>query len=259
LVGFSGLSRFGRGWIAVPEDQRIVLPFSGEDQGWTLADPLPVHGVPDGWDLESLAVTDAGDLILGTEQMRDRNQDVIFRARREGAIFRVVQRWTFDYTHFHIQAVSNQGIEGVCAVGTLWVAASEMVVESGDGARFAPARVYDPSHVHGHPLLLALTSATGKVSDLTCRRHPQGLEMFAIERHFGVSRVLRYLLRNDDARSTLEAVVVRDLSGEFGSNALPNFEGLAFFDDQQLLLISDNFYGSRQGLTRMLRVPIEPH
>lgn len=269
LRGVSGLAEGpGGAFYAVPERERLLFPLRLDEGTVTVERPLVIEGVPEALDLEALAFIDAHTVAFGTEsRQKARQTDLILLGRLEGDRVVVAEApLVFDYRPLGVSAKSNHGIEGLCAAGRRLIAASEAVGER-RGKRFAPLGVFDLEARTWTHHRLWLTSREGKIAGLTCRLLPGGaVELLAIERHWGVSRVISAELPPPDgeaapcappACSELPAVVLRDLAPSFPGN-VPNFEGLARLAAEGLLLISDDDYGSVTGPTLLIRLGLSP-
>jgi len=96
-----------------------------------------------------------------------------------------------------------------------------------------------------------LTSATGKLSALDCDLAPDGTAtVWAIERHFEVSRLLSFTLPpvgtgSDDITPKIE----RDLAPYLGRTV--NLEGIAKLPDGRIVIVNDNQYTSVEGPSRL--------
>ena len=256
LAGLSGLGADpeGRLWT-VPERTRVVLPLRVEGTR-VVADgkPVPLRDVPAGADTESLAWLSSETLAMGTETRARRDGDAVLLVRREEDAFRVFDRIELPYAFWGLTPEPNRGIEGLCAAGNRLVAGLEVSARR-DGERDAPLAIFDLETKTWSFGWLRLTSERGKISALTCRvQDGDGtlIEVRAIERHFGVSRLLAFTLPSSMPETPIEPKVVRSLL-EKGDGA-PNYEGLAWLPDGRLVLVADNHFGRVSGpvLTRVL-------
>jgi hypothetical protein len=253
--GVSGLtaSSDGTRFLAAAERQRVILPFSVTAQGVSGGAGLALEGVPDELDVESIAGLPNDRLALGTEARSDHSTDAILIAKLEKDRVTVVEKLSFSYEPFGLRAEGNRGVEGLCFTDGRLLAAAEQVIAK--QARFAPIGSYDFSEKRWAAYRLRLTSAEGKISALACRTTSSHREVFAIERHYGTMRVVRFTLPLLDTGGELSAEVVVDLAKLFPGNP-PNFEGLEILPDHRLLLISDNDHGGTDGPTHL--VIVEP-
>ncbi len=255
--GISGLARAGQRYLAVPERERVLVPFEVTERGVSRMPTIPLIGVPDDLDVESLAVIDGGLIALGTEaRLTERVRDRILIASigKQGA--KVESELSFDYAPYGMRAEANRGVEGLCfADGRLVAAAEQVIVEK--GARFTPVQSYDFKEKRWAQYRLHLTSETGKISGLSCTKTERAREVFAIERHYSVSRILRFTLPLLDTGGVIEPELAVDLT-EIYPGDTPNFEGIERLDDGRLLLISDNDHGGVKGPTHLVLVTVPP-
>ena len=241
VVGLSGLSADEHGALWAPgEDADAVIRVDAETGGVTR---YPVVGVGEGMDLEALAWVDGTRVVLGTEtQEKGRTRDVILDGRLSGESFEVAPIGHLDYARWGLSARDNHGIEGICHVDGVLVLATELVEEQRD-RRWAPVGMYDPMTKTWTAHRVALSSEDGKLAALDCRVKDGGIEALAVERHYGVSRLLRFRVPKGDVGQWIEPTLVADLSTLV--DPLPNFEGLAWLDDGSAWLATDNKYRGR--------------
>ena len=214
----------------------------------------PLEGIPDGLDTESLAALGGGRFVAGTESTgSDRKTDAVFFIELQGDHARATRRLDVPWTAWgeSVRAEENRGIEALCAVeGALWIAGEFVRVEQ--GSRVAPLGRVDPETGAVTPFRLRLTSPTGKIAALTCRRSPSGtVEAIAVERHYGVARLLRFPLPTGPQPDPITPDLALDLAPLLPD--LPNFEGIAFDGDDHVLLVSDNQMAIEVGPTWVVR------
>lgn len=251
VKGLSGLSRDEHGALWAPaEDGDAVLRIASGTFGVTR---YPVVGAPSGADLEALTWVDGTRFVLGTETQQDgRTRDVILDGRLEGQSFRVTPIGQLDYARWQTTARDNHGIEGVCHVDGALVVATELVIDE-DGKRWAPVGLFDPTSQSWTSHRVALSSDDGKLSALDCRAASGAIEALAVERHYGVSRLLRFSVPRGEGQS-IEPRLATDLSKLIAP--LPNFEGLVWMDDGSAVLLTDNQYrGAVSEPSRLYFVP----
>ncbi len=258
LLGISGADRRhdGRLWFA-PErtGQLVSADWRGSD-GIGPPTALPIEGMPHGLDLEALAFLGPNELLLGTEGRGERDEDLLLRARVEPAKVVVTGTLAFPYRLFRVRALDNRGVEGLCAAGDRVIAASETVVER-EGERFAPVLVFGPDSGVVVPIEVKLTSKKGKISALACRAGPSGVEVHAIERHYGVMRLVRFVVPVGRAPASLAAELVVDIAQKL-EDTPPNLEGLVWVGENALLAVSDNHYGRKTGPPRAFLIELDP-
>lgn len=255
-LGISGLARSDDGTLwALPERDRrmIVIPPSGP------ITRVAIHGAPEGVDLESLAWIGGATLAFGTEsQKADRLTDPIYFGVVGEAGIELKPKLLFDYGAFSTRATRNAGIEALCAAGSKLVAVSEMVLEVG-GRRVAPMMVYDLKTGAAQRNTLLLLSEVGKIAGLSCRTMAgsDALEALAIERHFGISMVLRFIIPVGEKDQTLPSEMIFD----FGARLTPppNFEGIEWISEDEALLVSDNQFRTQTGETQLVKVKVPLH
>ena len=257
LHGASGLTRDPEGYLwAVLEREHTLFQLSfgfGAEKLDVIGAPHPVQGAGE-VDLEAVAWLDDGRLAFGTETKdADRTGDTVLFAERVGDAVVVRERLEVPYAPWGLTPERNRGIEGLCQAGGRLVVGIETVGEDA-GRRFAPVATYNLLTKAFTHFRLWLTSETGKISGLGCRATPGGTEVYAIERHYEVARVLTFTLPLAGAGGYVTPRVIVDLATIF-PDAIPNFEGIAVMKDGSLVLISDNDYGGVTGPTELLAIP----
>ncbi len=251
IRGLSGLTSDGEGNLwAVAEEVRVLVRIDPGSRrgGDEHLEVFPLVGVPEGMETEAIAwmgtdETGVSTFMLGTETTEERRaQDTLLVTAFDGARAHVVEDLQCEYELWGLEGIRNHGIEGICHVdGHLFVAAELAPVVQ--GRRYAPVGHRTPDgRWLGHRMWL--TSDEGKVSGLTCRRVGRDIELVAIERHFGTTRLLRATLADQvDVNQDLEPAVLVDLDGWLsGRDPSPNFEGVAWVGDD-LALVVDNVFG----------------
>lgn len=240
LEGVRGLSDLaldpdGRTW-AVAERVRVAVRI---DRPGAAPVAVPLVGVPDDLDVEGMAWIDRERVALATEADRGaRTSDALLLARLGAGGIEVVERRDLDYSIWPLDPLGNQGLEGLCRAGTALVAAVETVIASRQ-ERFAPIAVHDLATSRWTPLLVRLTTRTGKLSALACvLRRDRSIDVLAIERHFEVARLIRFRVRQGKHDGPLEPVVVADLATAMIHQE--NFEGLVWNGARAFALVVDN-------------------
>lgn len=206
---------------------------------------VPVEGIPAGLDLESIAMTADGRFVLGTEGKVDSAAHVLF-AERRGDRLVVTSELVLGSDEVGTEFANNHGVEGACAVAGTVLVGFEGVGRDGD-RRWAPiVRLEGGRAVRAYKLWL--TSETGKLSTLECRRGRDGaLEALAIERHFEVTRLLAFTL-GDGAE--LVPRIALDLSPIIRGRL--NLEGVAWLPDGRLVAVVDNHWKTITGPSELL-------
>ncbi|HKE17344.1 MAG TPA: esterase-like activity of phytase family protein [Kofleriaceae bacterium] len=267
VTGLSDLTVDDEGQLwAVPERNRVLLRMRA-DGGAPRA--IPVEGVPSTLDTEGVTWVGDGRFVLATESKDPRRfSDVLLFARLAdgGARIAVERTVVLDYSRWPFRPLGNQGIEGVCHAGRALVAAVESVQESAAG-RFAPVAVYDLDGGAWTPYLVRLTSATGKLSAVSCRMRGGAIDVLAVERHFEVAHLIRFALPGPQAApappvstpagteppppAEIEPVLVADLASLIQDRE--NFEGLVWDGDRAITLIVDNDWAGVSGPNLLVR------
>lgn len=246
----------GHFWSA-PERQRVILRLNLTQQHPAVDDaPIPVEGIEDGYDTESITWVSEGKFYVGTEtQQWHRAVDKIFAVSVEGGRAHVTGHIDFTYKLWGVQPRSNDGLESVCYAGGHLLAASESTGKLPDGKRFAPLGRYDFTSKTWTPFQVQLTSGIGKLSAMTCRYNAANkrLEFLAVERHFGVSHLLHFSMGESEAGTLIKPEVLVDFGRVI--DAVPNFEGVAWSPAGDIFLISDNDMGFVTGPTQGLFLP----
>ncbi len=258
LTGSSGLSRDGAGLLwAVPETFRVLVPFALHNGTATIrGDSLPIRGVPEDLDIESMAWITRTTLVLGTEAAVDsRANDLLLFTEVQNNRAEVRRTLKVPYKDlWGLSPTSNQGIEGICHVGGRLIVAIECPLKS-SGKRIAPVASFDLASKRWTAYQVPLSSPTGKLSALACREQRTHLEVHAVERHFETSRLLRFRIPLIDQPARIEPEVLVDLAPLF-ADGLPNFEGLELVDQNHVALISDNDFRRREGPTQLVRIKL---
>ncbi|HEY1557789.1 MAG TPA: esterase-like activity of phytase family protein [Kofleriaceae bacterium] len=229
--GVSDLSLDDRGMLwAIPERDHFVLEIALPGGAVTRH---PLDGVPAGVDTESLTWLGAGRFAIGTEGQDVATASVLYAEQRGDRV--TVTRELPLHLEGVVAITPNHGAEGLCGRGDDLLVGIESTGKLADGTRFAPL-----VHLHGKDTTIArlrLTTATGKVSALACTFAADGsADVYAIERHYGVSRILHFGLPAQPADITPTVVV--DLDAIF--HGAFNLEGIARLPDGRFVLVNDN-------------------
>jgi hypothetical protein len=255
-IGLSALTQdpTGHFW-AVSERNRVLLQLDFSSSKPSVTQTLPLKGIPEGTDTEALAYIGGGVFVLGTEtHTSHRNSDLLYFARNEANTLEVYDSLTLPYSLWSIEAEKNRGIEGLCyAEGHLMVASE--TVGTDNGKRFAPLARYETLQDVFIPYKLWLTTQEGKISALACGSlvNHDMLEVFAIERHYGSSVLLRFLVPLYPEAADIAPEVVVDIHETVG-NPLPNFEGVVRTHTGGFILLSDSSNGGTVSQTHVLRI-----
>jgi hypothetical protein len=237
-IGLSGsaLDDRGRLW-AIPERQRALIRIVHGRGGELTVTQIPLDGVPDELDTESLAWLGGARFAIGTERrLAGRGVDAVLLAELRGARARVTAALSLDYRAlFRISVPSNQGIEGLCRAGPYLIAGGEPVVLE-HGRRFAPiARRRLDRDEPWTPFLVELTSKTGKLSALDCWSSGQALlHVLGVERDYGTTRIVHFGLPASGSGAHLQARMLANLDSRL--QEMPNVEGIVRIGTEIVLL-----------------------
>jgi Esterase-like activity of phytase len=241
VAGLSGLDLTPDGLLlAVAEHQHVLVRIRLTEHGADLdGPPIPIYDIPAELDTESLAMLGPDRIAVGTEsQEPERKRDLIYLAHLANGAANVTETIEFPYAPYGLAAGKNHGLESLCAAAGVLVAGSEAVGQSG-AHRFAPVGRYDLKTRQWTPFRLRLTSSAGRLASLACRPASENsLEVLAIERQFGVMRLLRFSLPLTTGGPEIEPTIVTDIQHLLSRS--PNFEGVAWLPDGRVALISDN-------------------
>lgn len=224
-------------------------------------DLFPITNAPSGHDLESITRTGPGRFAIGTETSAEawasqegQAQGRILFLEVRGHSARVTDQIALPFSIWGLRPQENQGIEGLCSTNGMLIAGIE-TVKTRDGKRLAPLARHPIGGGEWRPFYLQLTSDEGKLSSLECRENGDGIEALAVERHFGVMRVLRFKVPDaPDATATPE--VVADFTSFVADDHL-NIEGLAWLDTG-IAMIIDNEYKTVTGPNELLLASWRP-
>ena len=260
VSGLSGLTTDGNGHLwTVSERDWSLLEFHGGQVIRTVR--LPPMG--EEVDLEAITWLAGNRFALGTERDMPRAVDDVVEVRVVGDQATITRRWPLAYGPLGLDPEPNEGIEALCALGDQWLLAiGEPVVTDDDTSqRRAPmwrTTTGGEGVTHGW---LRLTSDEGKIAALACRPlGDEAYEIIAIERHFGVMRIVGFqLFGAEPAGSEHEAKVLVELNDQLEGN--PNLEGITWGPDRAIWLVVDNAWRRVRGpneLVRLGKLPPRP-
>jgi len=278
--GFHGLSDLthttdaqGRPlYWAIPEQQRalVQLDLSDPEHPKVTAKPRPIIGIDSDYDTESVTALGQGRFAIGTEtQQGKRPVDTIFIVAGssgedpDAGPLNVVDTLAMPYNLWPgLRVRRNEGLEGLCAAGPALLASSESIGRLPSGQRFAPLGRYELQDGRWVPYSMALTLPTGRLSAVQCRVHPQApdrIEILAVERHYGVGRILRATvpLRLEPDTCLAPQVIFPEVLADLSPLLAPlaNFEGIDWLPNGDVLLVTDNHMGFIRGPSFLLRLP----
>jgi hypothetical protein len=243
--GMSDLAVDDRGvlWAIAERERRVVAIELQSPPKLTLYD---LDGVPPGVDTEALTWLANGRFAIGAEGAHTPTASIMFGELRDRRLV-VTRTRALSSAELGVELTANHGIEAVCGTDDELLAACETVGILPDGTRYAPL-----VRLRGDSLAvvkLRLTSDRGKVSALHCRFDASGTaDVVAIERHFGVARIVRFSLGPDDVEVT--PTIELDLHPILRDSL--NLEGIARLPDGRLVIINDNQSKGTHGPTQLL-------
>jgi hypothetical protein len=241
--GLSGLAVDERGdaW-AVAERARTAYRISGNT-----VETLAIENVPDGHDLEAIVALGGDRFAFGTEGKAAEPSRILF-AHRDGTRLMITETMLVSAADAGVPEQANHGIEGLCGDDRTLAAALESVGTTG-GKRWAPVlQIEAGAVVRAHRLWL--TTATGKLSALDCRRSSDGrLDVLAIERHFEVTRILRFTLGE---AIEITPRIALDLGATLRGRL--NLEGIAWLPNGDVVAVTDNQWKAITGPSLLLRL-----
>ncbi|HET9988166.1 MAG TPA: esterase-like activity of phytase family protein [Kofleriaceae bacterium] len=251
--GMSDLSLDDRGHLwAIAERERTVVDIELDTQhGTAKATRHPLDDVPDGVDTEALSWLGGGKFAVGTEGQAEATATVMFGELGSDGHIALHPGIHLTDAILGITLVKNHGVEALCGRGDDLLVAIESWGTFPDNSRWAPL-----VRIHAGALVgvqkLKLTSATGKISAMTCTFAPDGtVDAIAIERHYSVSRILTFSVPLGKDTITPEVAldlwpIVRDRY-----HAKLNLEGIVKLADGRWVMINDNQGARVDGPTKL--------
>jgi hypothetical protein len=243
--GMSDLTIDDRGvlWSIAERDREIVEIELATPPRVTVR---PLDGVPKLVDTEALAWLGNGRFAIGTEGALQATASIMFAELDAG---RVTVKRTVELTgkDLGVELTINHGIEALCGHGDEVLAATETVGKLADGTRYSAL-----AWLSGNQLAITkvrLTTNKGKLSALHCTFDSDGTaQVIAIERHYSVSRILRFAVKRGEVEVT--PTVELDLAPILRDSL--NLEGIARLPDGRLVAINDNQGRTVKGPTQLL-------
>jgi len=238
---------------AVQERRHQILKLVPDEQA-TPPKTFPLNDIPKEIDLESITWLGGKRFALGSElDIDNRQSDKVFIVEIHEQSASIKEDFEIGYEHWPITPSANHGIEGICSAKSNILVGIESVIEE-NNKRYAPMMIYSMATKEMMPFKIELTTSAGKLAAMACRESNDGsvIELFIIERHFGIGRILRFNITQQDDVSP--ATIVYDFAKDLDD--LPNLEGLAFGANNVLYLISDNNFGRITGPTKLLSLPL---
>ena len=244
--GLSGLAADDRGRIwTVAEREAKAYRITLDAALVPTLETFAVTGVPGDTDLEGIEELGGDRVAFGTEGRVDGVATVLLGAISGNSIA-IEKAITLTADQIGIEMKKNHGAEGVCGAGDTLLVAIEGAGEDG-GKRWAPVlRIEKGQLVRRHRVWL--TSKTGKLSGLDCTIAPDGTAtVWAIERHFEVTKVLAFTLPAHDGDITPR--VALDIGAAIDSKR--NLEGIALLPDGRVVTVSDNQWRTIEGRNKL--------
>ena len=251
--GMSDLSLDDGGHLwSIAERERTVVEIELDPQhATTKVTRHPLDDVPDGVDTEALSWLGGGKFAVGTEGQEDPTATVMFGELASDGHIKLHPGIDLTDAILGVTLVKNHGVEALCGRGDDLLVGIESWGTFPDNTRWAPLVRVHAGAVTGVQKL-KLTTATGKISAMTCTFAADGtIDAIAIERHYGVSRILTFSVPlGTDIITPAVALdlwpVVRDrYHGKL------NLEGIVKLADGRWVLINDNQGARVDGPTKL--------
>ena len=244
--GLSGLSVADDGALwTVAERARTAYRIVLDGDQVASIEPIAIDGVPDELDLESIEAASDTVFLLGTEGNGTAAAQVWIADRAGG---RMVARATPTSVDPATHVIDpNHGVEGICGDEQTGAVALETVIDEG-GRRLGQVDLRRDGAVTAQRVVM--TSETGKIAGIDCEVAADRVDVLAIERHFEVTRIIRFTLRGE--AGPVPAEVVRDLADLAKGR---NFEGLARLPDGRIALVTDNQWKRIEGPSQLVLLP----
>ncbi len=226
---------------AISERDRLVLEIQ-------LGKPPIQHkleGLTLGLDTEAIVSLGGGRFALGIEGSIAPIAGLV-TAELRGADLVATSTRPLANKDLGIAITINHGIEALCGRDGELLAAAETVGKLPDGRRWAPIIRLRGDEIHASRLYL--TTKAGKISAMHCTIADDGTaQVTAIERHFGVVRLLTFTMRRDevDITPTVELDLFPILHDNF------NLEGITRLPDGRFVAINDNQTKRAEGPTQL--------
>jgi hypothetical protein len=244
--GESDLTVDDRGKIwAIAERDRFATEIELHGSGASVVEH-PIDGVPDGNDTESIGWLAPGRFAIGIEGQQEPTAGILFAELRPDGHLAVARTRMLTEDEMGVKLVKNHGTEAVCGKGDDVIAGIEERGTFPDGTRWAP--LVRLSGDRASLVKLHLTTSTGKLAALDCHFLPDGaVDFVAIERHYGVQRILHGVLAPGATEVTPELQL--DLAPAI--HDAYNVEGIARLSDGRTVLVNDNQSAHIDGTTKL--------
>ncbi len=219
-------------WTIAERDRVLVEIKLGKHTAKTRT--VPIDGVPAGIDTEGLAWLGGDRFAISYEGKYAPTAGILW-IQLHGGRATVTGGRTLTSEELGVTLTPNHGAEALCGTANDLLVGIETWAILPEGGRYAPiARLRgDTTSI----VKFRLTSERGKISALTCTIDAAGAAHgLAIERHFGVSRVLAFTIPRDATEVT--PTILLDLSVAIHDTL--NLEGIAELHDGRIVIVNDN-------------------
>jgi hypothetical protein len=244
--GMSDLTIDDRGVLwGIAERQRQILEIDVRKQPvMTIVHEL--EGIAKGVDTEAILWLGQDKFMLGVEGANGPWAALVTAELRGDMLVATATRELVD-SQVGVTLTANHGVEALCGrEGELLAAIESVGKNTISGKRWAPVVRLRGDTIHAAKLWL--TTATGKISAMSCTMADDGTaQVIAIERHFGVARILRFSI----GRSDLEITPTVDLDLHPIIHDDFNLEGIARLPDGRIVMINDNQGRMASGTTEL--------
>ena len=239
--GLSGLAADAQGRLwTVSERAERAYRITLDAANTPAIETFTITGAPDDTDLEGIEELGGDRFAFGTEGRTAGLATILLGELRDRSIA-ITSTITLSNADVGIELAKNHGAEGICGGGDTIIAAIEGAGVEGE-KRWAPVLRLE----HGalaQRYRVWLTSTTGKLSGLDCTIAADGTaEVWAIERHFEVTRILAFTLPPTGGDITPR--IALDLAMLGGKR---NLEGIAQLTDGRIVTVSDNQWKTIEG------------
>lgn len=245
------LDDHGHMWSIAERDREIdEIALTEAPLGVTITKHL-LDGVPDGLDTEALAWLGEGTFAIGTEGQDDPTASVMHGQLQPNGRITVTPEMALTSEQLGVALTVNHGAEGMCGHGDDLIVGIESFATLPSGSRWSPlVRIHAGRVIAVQRVML--TSDHGKISALSCTFAADGTaDVIAIERHFGVSRIITFTSPAAAGDITPKIAldlweIVRDRYHE-----KLNLEGIVKLADGRWVMVNDNQGATVDGPTKL--------
>lgn len=205
-----------------------------------------LEGIAKGVDTEAIVWLGNGKFVIGVEGANGPWAALVSAEVQGDSIVATATRELSD-AQVGVTLVPNHGIEALCGRdGELLAAVESVGSDPISGKRWAPVVRLRGDSVQAAKLWL--TTGAGKISAMSCTMTDDGTaQVVAIERHFGVARILKFSIGRTDLEVT--PTVELDLNPIIHDDY--NLEGIVTLPDGRLVMINDNQGRQASGPTEL--------